>query len=67
MASLELFIRECDETALFDHVTSGIVSCIFSEELYAPAIYNHIFTEDFLQVKYVQVFHHLSGEVHSHK
>ena len=27
------FIRECDETASFDHVTSGIVSCIFSEEL----------------------------------
>ena len=49
MASLELFIWECDETASFDHVNSGIVSCIFSEELYAPAIYNHIFTEDFLQ------------------
>ena len=67
MASLELFIRECDEIASFHHVTSGIVSCIFSEDLCTIAIYNHIFTEEFLKVKCVQVNHHLSGEVYLQK
>ena len=38
MASLELFIWECDETVSFDHVTSSIVSCMFSEDLYTSDI-----------------------------